>query len=69
MEWIQEGHNGFIAEGANVYSFDNALERAWELRTAWPSLGINAFNTALKQYDPHPGKTILKIILEHGHRP
>jgi L-malate glycosyltransferase len=69
MEWIQDGFNGFIAEGANVYSYDNALERAWQQKSIWPSLGMNAFNTAQKQYDPHPGKTILKIILEHGHRP
>jgi L-malate glycosyltransferase len=69
MEWIRDGHNGFIAEGANVFSFDNALERAWEKKSSWPDLGLNAFHTAQKQYDPNPGKTFLKIILEHGHRP
>ncbi len=69
MEWIQDGQNGFIAEGANVYSYDKALERAWQQKSSWPALGMNAFNTAQKQYDPHPGKTVLKIILEHGHRP
>lgn len=69
MEWIQDGHNGFIAEGANVYSFDNALERAWQQKSVWPTLGMNAFNTAQNKYDPIPGKTLLKIILEHGHRP
>jgi L-malate glycosyltransferase len=69
MEWIRDGHNGFIAEGANVYSFDNALERAWQQKSIWPAMGVNAYNTAHAQYDPNPGKTILKIILENGHRP
>jgi len=68
MEWIKEGYNGYIAEGANVYSIDNALERAWQNRAHWPAMGMNAFETARQKYDPAAGKTLLKIILEHGHR-
>jgi glycosyltransferase involved in cell wall biosynthesis len=69
MEWITEGVNGFIAEGANVYSFGRALERAWDAKAAWPAMGMRAHETAIRLYDPAPGKTYLNIILAHGHRP
>jgi L-malate glycosyltransferase len=68
MEWIEDGKSGFIAEAANVYSFDKAMERAWLRKNEWPSLGENAHKRALELYDPEPGVTLLKIILEHGRR-
>jgi glycosyltransferase involved in cell wall biosynthesis len=69
MEWIDEGIEGFIAEGANVHSLDGALERAWESRHRWADMGMNAHKRASAQYDPTPGETFLNLILAHGRRP
>jgi len=62
-EWIREGVNGFIAGGANVISFDKAMERAWQQKDQWQTLGKNAYEQAIKLYDPSPGKTLADIIL------
>ena len=67
-EWITDNVNGFIADGANVNSFDNALERAWSRRTEWEMIGKLAHESASKKHDPESGKTFLKFILNNGDR-
>lgn len=69
MEWITDGVEGFIAEGANTHGFDNALERAWQRRMEWEEMGKRAHARAMELHDPEPNKTFLNLILEHGHRP
>ena len=64
-EWVNEGINGFIAESPSVRYFDAALERAWNKRQDWYQMGLNAHETAIKQYDPHCGETILKYLHDH----
>ncbi|MFN5929977.1 MAG: glycosyltransferase, partial [Sphingobacteriales bacterium] len=68
VEWIVDNINGFIAEGANVRSFDSALERAWSRRDEWELIGRNAHETAILRYDKEPGKTFLNFILAYGDR-
>jgi glycosyltransferase involved in cell wall biosynthesis len=68
MEWITDDKNGYIAEGANVYALDKALERAWQNRENWKHMGEKAREAALERYDPKAGKTLLNIILAHGSR-
>lgn len=63
-EWIREGVEGFIAGGANVISFAKAMESAWQEKDRWQTLGRNAYEQALKLYDPSPGKTLGEIILK-----
>lgn len=67
-EWITDNVNGFIADGANVNSFDNALERAWGRRTEWEMIGKMAHESASTKHDPESGKTFLKFILNYGDR-
>lgn len=67
-EWITDNVNGFIADGANVNSFDNALERAWNRRIEWEIIGKMAHESATKKHDPESGKTFLKFILNNGDR-
>lgn len=63
-EWIREGVEGFIAGGANVISFNKAMERAWQQKDHWQTLGKNAYERALNLYDPSPGKTLADIIMK-----
>lgn len=41
-ELIEDGVNGFIAKYPIPYFIDEALERAWQSRSEWEQLGINA---------------------------
>jgi glycosyltransferase involved in cell wall biosynthesis len=67
-EWVRDGIDGFIAEGANILSFDRAMERAWKVQSQWPSIGQQAFERAMKLYDPTPEKTLAEIILSSATR-
>lgn len=64
MEWVSENEEGFIAEGANVISFDKAMERAWSKLNEWEAMGNKAHKKAIGLYDPHPGITLMEIILK-----
>ncbi|MBW8687308.1 glycosyltransferase [Chitinophaga rhizophila] len=62
-EWVNEGVEGFISPGATVQSIADAMERAWEQRADWQQMGLAANATAMKLYNPAPGKTILNLLL------
>jgi glycosyltransferase involved in cell wall biosynthesis len=68
-EWIIDNENGYIAEGANILSFDRAMERAWSNMQYWPALGKKAHERAISMYDPQAGTTFLNLIFKHGRRP
>ncbi len=62
MEWVREGIEGFIAEGAAVHSFDQALERAWDKKDQWAQMGDHAHKRAQSLYDADAGGSLLKLI-------
>ncbi|RYD98297.1 MAG: glycosyltransferase [Sphingobacteriales bacterium] len=66
-EWVRDGHNGFLAEGANTTSLARTLERAWALRQHWPELGRQAFEDAQKRYDPSAGATLADLLVDAAH--
>jgi L-malate glycosyltransferase len=68
-EWITDGVDGFLAGGANVRAFDEALEAAWQRREEWAEIGRRAHIRAMELHDPEPGVTFLNSILTHGRRP
>ena len=61
-EWIEEGLQGFIAEAPSVFSFSNAMERAWLARDNWQAIGESAHEKAMRLYNPKAGKTLLNIL-------
>src|SRR4029077_15360491 len=40
-EWVREGRNGFLADAPTVTCLNAALERAWQERGRWQSIGSN----------------------------
>jgi glycosyltransferase involved in cell wall biosynthesis len=38
-ELITDGENGFVAEAATVRHIDEALQRAWDQRENWHTIG------------------------------
>ena len=63
-EWIDEPSTGFVAEAPSARSLDNALERAWEARGHWESIGQRAHQVAVSKADPEPGEAVLSLLLQ-----
>jgi hypothetical protein len=67
-EWVRDGYTGFIANGPDVRSYGEALERAWERKAEWRAMGQRARDEALRLYDPAPGDSLVAIILDLMHK-
>jgi glycosyltransferase involved in cell wall biosynthesis len=63
-EWVEEGRTGWVAEAPSALHVSAALERAWAAVSEWEVMGSRARETALRQYDPRPGETLLGIVLD-----
>jgi glycosyltransferase involved in cell wall biosynthesis len=64
-EWISEGEEGFIAEGAAIDAISSAMERAWQARGQWAAMGQAAHRKAMSMFDPQPGSTLLDLLLKN----
>jgi glycosyltransferase involved in cell wall biosynthesis len=53
-EWVEEGVNGFGAAAATVPLLSQALEKAWQARPHWQTLGENAFRYASARKSKQP---------------
>ena len=61
-EWVEDGRSGFIAEAATVHALDATLERAWQVKDQWGTIGRRAHDRAITLYDPDAGLTLLERI-------
>ncbi|HVV03779.1 MAG TPA: glycosyltransferase family 4 protein [Puia sp.] len=62
-EWIEDGVSGWLAPSAAVSSLDKALERVWQEKKHWASMGMHAHRKAMELYDPAAGKTLLDKLI------
>ncbi len=53
-EWVEEGVNGFVAPAATAPLLSQALERAWQARPHWQTMGENAFRYASARKNKQP---------------
>lgn len=65
-EWIEEDKSGFISENDTLLSFAKTLEKAWNNKGKWESMGISAHHRAMDLYDLHAGKTLLELMIKNG---
>ncbi|KAA5548322.1 glycosyltransferase family 4 protein [Adhaeribacter rhizoryzae] len=63
-EVVKDGYNGFIAGAATANLFDEALERAWQNKNQWESIGMQAYQTALNAVNLNAPETFLKVLLQ-----
>ncbi len=63
-EVITDNETGYIAEAPSVYSFNKALEKAWENRNNWEDIGKKAHEFAVNFIDRKPEKTLLNLLTE-----
>lgn len=65
-ELIGETSAVYIAEAATIYSFDKALELAWNSRANWEAIGKKAFDVANNYYLGNPASQILDKIINYS---
>lgn len=53
-ELVVDGINGFIADSPCVKHLDQALERAWQKRSQWQAMGVEAGNRIRQQVPREP---------------
>lgn len=63
-EWVEEGETGFIASAPTAKSFSAALEKAWQAKNHWVTIGTRAYQVAMAQLDRNPGNSLLRVIDE-----
>lgn len=65
-ELVQDNYNGYIAGAATVELLDEALERAWQNRVNWSTIGKRAHESALAHVDLQAPTTYLNLLLSTG---
>lgn len=63
-ELITEGENGFLAEAATVKHIGQALERAWNQRGQWQSMGRAAYERIRRDVAEDPATAFARELLE-----
>lgn len=62
-ELVQDGVSGFVGQ-ASISGLDDAMERAWQYRMAWPEMGLAA-SKRINEYVPeNPEKYFSEQILQ-----
>ena len=63
-EYLKEGVTGFVAEAPTVPLVDDALERAWQKRADWRTMGASARSELLATLPDDPIATFSARLLE-----
>lgn len=62
LEVIEEGVTGWIADAATARSFGMALEKAWNCKNKWQSMGLSAHKKALQLAKKKPDELLLDLL-------
>jgi len=62
QRFIRDGENGYLAAPGDADALDAALERAWESRSAWPSMGTAAFETFARMQPTDPVQDLVQLL-------
>ena len=63
-EWVRDGVDGFVARMPNVWSVNEALERAWQAMGNWKEMGQHARQRFLELHPKDPVGELLGEILK-----
>jgi glycosyltransferase involved in cell wall biosynthesis len=66
---VTEGETGFIAPAATTGSISTAMERAWHSKADWLEMGRRANRCMTERLDPHPGRTLLDLLIRFKDTP
>ncbi len=62
--WVEDGVNGFVCNEVTVQGIDEVLERSWQQKANWETMGKVAFETFQKKY-PQPYEEKIAEILNN----
>lgn len=68
-EWVRENENGWISNDASIEAIDQTLEKAWQDRSRWESMGRRSFELFKKRYPEHPEAFLLEQLNQSPSRP
>ncbi|BBO30408.1 glycosyltransferase family 4 protein [Lacipirellula parvula] len=60
---VDDGECGFVAPAATFELIDDALERAWQRRHEWQSLGARAATTIRQRHSLQPSEDFAELLL------
>lgn len=63
-QWVEEGHNGWIAKDASVAEIGAALEKAWQQKEHWPQAGIESFHRFREKFPPSAEDLFLQQLVQ-----
>ena len=63
-ELIKEGVTGFLAESPTLASLGMALDRAWQQREHWNSMGRCAHEFIIDRLNPAPEQLLVRLLTE-----
>jgi glycosyltransferase involved in cell wall biosynthesis len=63
-EVIDDNATGFIAKASTLASLDDALERAWQARAAWPEIAASAASSIRTMVPADPGTDFTDDVLQ-----
>ncbi len=69
-DYIDDGHNGFLADFATPDCFGRKMEEAWNRRADWQEMGFRAHHFIKQRLgDFNASERLLKLILTGNHQP
>lgn len=64
-ELVLDGENGYVIPAATKLLIEDGLERAWNTKNNWESMGKKAHEYVSKVYDLNPVDTLAELILKN----
>jgi glycosyltransferase involved in cell wall biosynthesis len=64
-ELVLDGENGYVIPAATKPLIEDGLERAWNTKNNWESMGKKAHEYVSKVYDLNPVDTLAELILKN----
>ncbi|MBL7983245.1 MAG: glycosyltransferase family 4 protein [Flavobacteriales bacterium] len=62
QRFIRDGENGYLATPGDADALDAAMERAWENRSAWQTMGSAAFETFARMQPTDPVQDLVQLL-------
>jgi hypothetical protein len=66
---VRDGETGFLAGAATEDALDEALERAWQRRDEWQSIGRAAADAIRQLVPENPARVMANMLLHHAAQP
>ena len=63
--WVSNGINGFVCNDITEAGIDETIERCWQQKNNWATMGKNAFDIFIKKYPQPYEEKIADIFIKY----